>query len=475
MHIYIKSFVLVCLMFFIGQSILEAQCPRQRLPFIGVSPSGPNTTDDIRIIVAKEYLDACTGLQNQELINVDENTGKITVRFDEFCLNDSTCAQTTHCDTAHFVIGTLPLGTYEVIVIDANNSNDDCVPPTTVDTLDKATFTVKDIFLSAPTVSAQKGSRQCLSYVVNGFDELIDLQASMVFDSNLVRFDTVQNIYPLDFLTPFSVNSPKPNEVRFIWLDELVLGKSIPNDNILFDLCFNVIGNAGDTAILDFVNGPLAAKATTTNDVSYDVITTNGVIYIEEDRYPACTGSNEDILCTDWLKDTVENRIRDFCGGQAEQLSVEVIDWRGWNLIRVTSRDVSGTEPIGQSEYYSCSGETVGICYIGGNNDGICTNIALYEEPGLGYIWQCGEALPGCYTTSVVREIKNAGILEFNLVSDFLLIKKEVSGQSYVTSSAGNTVLTLTGNGRKETGALTPGVYYIQNGSSVERFVVVQQ
>lgn len=450
---------------------VEAQCPRERLSLINVEPQGPNPNDEIRIIVAKEYDNGCEGLQSKDIISIDQNT--IQLRFDEFCFDRPTCTQAIHCDTAHYVIGALDIGRYTIEVLDGNMANDSCTPSQTVAVIGNLQFEVKDIRVNGQQFNAPTGSRQCIPYEVTGFDELTDMQMSFRWDSTKLRYDTIRYLYPLAFLSDFNINSPRANELRFIWTDDQVLGRNVPDGETLFEVCFNVIGNEGDTVILDFEDGPLTAEGTDLDGYSYGVMTTNSEIYINNNPYSACSTDKEELMCQDWLKDTITARYEEYCGDPEGSIVLELVDWRGYTVIALSLTKVVNGESVGVTEYYGCDGTTLGICTVGGSGDGTCSNVLLEKdvEPNQ-TIWNCSESLPGCYTVSQTDFSNVSGLLKFNIVQnqvEFTRVFEEVE----ILNQQGQRIRIIENSKTANLSGFAPGVYYVKSGSEVEKFVLI--
>lgn len=473
---YLKLTLSCLLMIVILAPSAIAQCSNVR-DFISAEPAAANSTQQVRIIVAKTYPDGCSGLQKAELLSVDEDNLVIEILFDQFCFDTTSCTTAEHCDSAHFVIDGLAEGVYDIRVIDNNDNNHVCDTVNHETALGSNIYLVKDIEVEGFRYYAPAGTKQCVPFRIRGFENLIDMQMSFKWDSNVAKYDTTIDLYPLEYFVPFSIFSPRANEVRVVWFDDLAEGQSIDDNVILCQFCLDLVGNDGDTALLDFDLGPIPSIAGSENpDSATSLITSNGWIIIDSDRYGVCDADTAEVLCVEWVKDSMESKMREYCV-DSSNLTLDLVEWRGYEILRFTETTLLGTgDEIGVESFFGCDGEVIGECQLGGFAGGTCSNFLLQKEISLvRNIWTCGDALPTCYTTSNKDEFGNEGILVNNISSDYLTIKSQFENEFIQIIGTGGEVISSHRNGRIiDVQNLNPGIYYIRSGQITEKFVVIR-
>jgi hypothetical protein len=105
----------------------------------------------------------------------------------------------------------------------------------------------------------QTGQIVCVPVRAKGFVEVITMQGSISWDTQVLEFDKVQNYYFSIGLTPTNFNSnPQGSHLLFSWADASASCLSVDDGEILFEVCFSVVGPAGsssdvkiDTAIIE--------------------------------------------------------------------------------------------------------------------------------------------------------------------------------------------------------------------------------
>ena len=107
--------------------------------------------------------------------------------------------------------------------------------------------------------SAAPGDNICLN-VTNeaGFLDIVSIQYGLTWDASVLEFDTVINLTPL--LPGFSYNTSFNNvgdSLIFSWGALSGNGVSLPNGQIMYQVCFNVVGADGDCTDVEFIQGPL--------------------------------------------------------------------------------------------------------------------------------------------------------------------------------------------------------------------------
>lgn len=113
-------------------------------------------------------------------------------------------------------------------------------------------------FVSVFVESAQvdPGEEFCLDVTVENFDDLVRFRHSLTWNPNLLQFIGIQNINSnLFFLNAgsFGLGSAPIGVITLNWNDPSCLGGNLPDDAVLFSVCFRAIG------------GCLSAPVTITN------------------------------------------------------------------------------------------------------------------------------------------------------------------------------------------------------------------
>ena len=420
-------------------------------------------------------MDGCEGLEAKSY-TVDHSAGIIYLHYDQFCQDTAMCTQAIHCDTAHYVISGLYVADYLIMVVDSNESNHVCDSSLHVTNLDSDTLNVRSFSIDGYEVTAKTGTQQCVPFSVTGFNELNTLQLSLQWDTLMILYDTVRNLYPINSFTPGSVSLRSIDDLRVIWFDFDVDGENIPDNEIMFEVCFNVIGNPGDTAIISYNEEFIPVEVEDIDGNRIEVTALDGAIYISEDRYGTCEADSADILCQEWVMDSVLSRIAEYCQKDSAYFELYLVDWRGWEVLRFSSGTITDMgEMVGNDVYFSCEGEYIGTCVVGGFGGGFCDNVLLTQDVTLkSKIWACGEPLPGCYTTSTKDSAFNKQLLINNISSDRLLVNPDyVSSDFVIFNSNGQVVVQESFSTSVDISTLTSGIYYIRSGEQVERFVKI--
>lgn len=112
-----------------------------------------------------------------------------------------------------------------------------------------------DIIIKTNMASGDNGTEVCLQVRVDNFEEVGYMQFSMSWDQSIIEFSRVAN-FNLTGLSDASFNNTS-GSLRCIWDEPLGGTVTLPNNSRIFDLCFNVVGSAGQMSDVDFVDSPL--------------------------------------------------------------------------------------------------------------------------------------------------------------------------------------------------------------------------
>ncbi len=155
----------------------------------------------------------------------------------------------THDETVTFQVP-LP-GIYRILVNDGKNCNSSIALANM--------SSCENITQSVGSGTGLPGGTICLD-VTNqaGFLDIVAIQYGLTWDEAVLEFDTVINLTPL--LPGFNYNTSFNNvndSLIFSWGSLSGIGASLPNGQVLFQVCFNVVGANGECTDIEFIQGPL--------------------------------------------------------------------------------------------------------------------------------------------------------------------------------------------------------------------------
>jgi trimeric autotransporter adhesin len=137
-----------------------------------------------------------------------------------------------------------------------------------------------DVELIGSRVSGAKGSNVCVQVSVNNFDNISSAQFSINYNNTVLGPAVPQNFNLPDLTTgSFNVNH-NAGTVTVGWLDNSTQGVTVPDGTVIFDVCFDVIGNSGQSSGVNFTNNPLVIEFANADDEIVDVRPTNGRVTV---------------------------------------------------------------------------------------------------------------------------------------------------------------------------------------------------
>lgn len=114
--------------------------------------------------------------------------------------------------------------------------------------------------LSASDETTSPGGTACVEVrAVDGFVNITGIELSFSYTPAIVEFTGVQNI-TLSGMTPGNIANPQPGQITFDW--SAPAGVNVPDNTVLFELCFDAIGTDGQVSPVNFTGAPLAINIT---------------------------------------------------------------------------------------------------------------------------------------------------------------------------------------------------------------------
>lgn len=136
-----------------------------------------------------------------------------------------------------------------------------------------------DVELIASKVSGAKGTTVCVEFSVNNFDLIDGFQFSINYDNTILENAVPQN-FNLDGLTGGSFNvNQNAGTIGVAWFDNSGVGITVPDGTVLFEVCFDIIGSAGQSSNVEITNNPVEIQFSNPDEI-LDVVTTDGRVTV---------------------------------------------------------------------------------------------------------------------------------------------------------------------------------------------------
>ena len=183
-----------------------------------------------------------------------------------------TSSNTGHGDT---VVYTVPRpGSYEVIVEDGKSCG-------LIDTVHMP------VIFEGEVANGMPGDTVCVAITVSNFIDITNAQFTLTWDETIVQFIEVQNINSsVSALNAGSFNTASNftdnGQLPFAWFDILGTTNSLPDGSILFEVCFELIGNLDDSSPISFTDTPTDIQVGNPNNIpaAYPFELRDGQIFI---------------------------------------------------------------------------------------------------------------------------------------------------------------------------------------------------
>lgn len=133
-----------------------------------------------------------------------------------------------------------------------------------------------------PMQYANQGMTVEVPLTVQNFKDMAGIQFTLVWDQELIEYVELIDLEPmLESISDH--NSPEPGVFIFLWFafdpDE---GLSLPDNHTIFKLRFNVLGNLGDTAWIQFADEPTEPVAENIYGTIMPLDLTAGAVIIDD-------------------------------------------------------------------------------------------------------------------------------------------------------------------------------------------------
>lgn len=172
---------------------------------------------------------------------------------------------------------------------------------------------IDPVGFSLNEVEAYSGDNICVPVIVDDFNELVAIQFSMNYDESVLEYTGFNHPGILN-LTDSTILNLEAGELVFTWLTEdLINGSWIENGSVIFELCFDVIGEPGSSPVV-FSESPIASQVIDITGEDVSALFNNGTVNVlDEDptgfilELSETCGEIGDLVCVDLTGEQLVN------------------------------------------------------------------------------------------------------------------------------------------------------------------------
>lgn len=159
-----------------------------------------------------------------------------------------------------------------------------------------------ELSLSFGEKSANPGEAVCLPVTARNFNDILSMQFSADWNPDMLAFDSLETagLPGLSDMLGVNYNTLEDGKLTFAWIAPSLQPVTLPDDAVLFELCFTVIGGSG-TVPVSFSNTPTPVEVSNEQFI-LPVQLTNGAVYLQQgDVWPGDTDVNQIVEPEDLL------------------------------------------------------------------------------------------------------------------------------------------------------------------------------
>lgn len=97
-------------------------------------------------------------------------------------------------------------------------------------------------------IDGKPGDTICIPVTVQDFNDIVIFQYEIIWDSDILDFIEIQNPGSPSINVNADFNLSGPNTLKVIPLGFPIMGESLPDGTVLFEICFRIIGTPGSTS-----------------------------------------------------------------------------------------------------------------------------------------------------------------------------------------------------------------------------------
>lgn len=145
-----------------------------------------------------------------------------------------------------------------------------------------------DVTFIASTEDGFKGAETCVDISVRDFNPVLSMQFSLHWDEAILDFVSVNPTEELDDFSEnnFGLHSAHDGYLTMAWHDlEAMNGVALSDDAVIFEVCFNVVGEEGAVSAIQFTGSPTSVEVIGANDQELTMNAEHGAVTVNSDGF----------------------------------------------------------------------------------------------------------------------------------------------------------------------------------------------
>ncbi len=174
--------------------------------------------------------------------------------------------------------------TSDVAAIEFSDADENVIPFNS----DPGTITFSgvstDLTLTAESGDVEPGGSICVPISVANFEDVVGMSFTINYDETQLSFDQATNLtdgLPL-FTTAANIGHPSPGFVTVNWFENSLNPTTLPDGEVLFELCFTAIGPDGACSDIEFTSDIAAIEFSDVDENVIPAFFEKGTICIED-------------------------------------------------------------------------------------------------------------------------------------------------------------------------------------------------
>ncbi|MCB9035414.1 MAG: hypothetical protein H6557_02225 [Lewinellaceae bacterium] len=136
--------------------------------------------------------------------------------------------------------------------------------------------------ITARNARVRPGADVCVAFQVKGFTNLLAMQYTMAWDPKVLEFRGVDEPgLPYLDQADFGFNRVKEGLLPFVWINDALQATTIPDESIIYKVCFNAIGASGQSTAIRFTEQPTPFEVVNVNEEIQQLRPVEGKVVVE--------------------------------------------------------------------------------------------------------------------------------------------------------------------------------------------------
>lgn len=157
-----------------------------------------------------------------------------------------------------------------------------------------------EVMIRVGNETGEVGGQVCVPVIAEQFEDILSMQYTLNYDPSVLEYQSMTPVALTSFNSS-NIANINPGTLTTAWVDVSLQGITLNPEDVLYEICFDIVGAEGSMSNIAFGNTPTPIEFTDLSNEELVFSVTDGSVTVLENVWPGDTDNSELVTNVDLL------------------------------------------------------------------------------------------------------------------------------------------------------------------------------